>query len=297
MSNLTIQGRLSSAVADAGTFTVAFPTGYNKGDFIAGLKRTGLSIGGKNLLNFDSFACVATSLFTITNRTGSTWAADSDYVLCVDLPGDRDVRDGDGKNPIKRAYSLRTIGINLGAPITADADGISASQSISAGASALLNGALLSTIITGRMIFDVPRNVVGAWTTNSVITVTGKDEYGVTMVEACASGATFTGKKAFKEITSISSSVAITAATFGSGDVLGLPLFLEDADYVSKEMEDAAVPTTGTFVAGVTSKATALTGDVRGTYDPNSACDGSKCFRLWVVLSDPAYYGPSQYGG
>jgi hypothetical protein len=49
-------------------------------------------------------------------------------------------------------------------PSTADADGVCASQSVSGSAEALLNGALLGTIINGRMIFDVPRNVVAAWT-------------------------------------------------------------------------------------------------------------------------------------
>ena len=47
-----------------------------------------------------------------------------------------------------------------------------------------------------------------------------------------------------------------------------------------------AAPTAGTIVAGVTTAggSTATTGDVRGTYDPNAACDGSKVFELILAL-------------
>lgn len=53
----------------------------------------------------------------------------------------------------------------------------------------------------------------------------------------------------------------------------------------------------GTLVAGVTSKATATTGDVRGTYDPTTACDGATAFALLASLSDPANDGVPQYAG
>lgn len=51
----------------------------------------------------------------------------------------------------------------------------------------------------------------------------------------------------------------------------------------------------GTFVAGVSSAATATTGDVRGTYDPTSACDGAKSFDLLIASVDPKYLGVAQY--
>jgi hypothetical protein len=298
MSRYTIQGVLSADVANGGTFTVAFPTGTNKGDFIGGVK-AGLTMAQKDLVNFHQFVAVATSLFTITNRSGATWPAGSAWVFSPDLPGERDIRDDDGKNPIKRAYGLRVVGVNLGAPIAADPDGICTSQSRVGAGALTINGAAL---VSGRCILDVPRNITidsgGADT--AVITVTGKDEYGVTIVENITLNGTteVAGKKAFKEIPAGASDATITNGAFvGFGDVLGLPLFLEDADYVIKELEDMAAAVAGTFVAGVTSKATATTGDVRGTYDPNSACDGSKCFRLWIVSADPAFYGTTQYGG
>lgn len=53
----------------------------------------------------------------------------------------------------------------------------------------------------------------------------------------------------------------------------------------------------GTFVAGVSSAATATTGDVRGTYDPTAACDGALSFDLLVASADPKYLGVDQYDG
>lgn len=294
MSVYTIQGTLAADVANGGTFTVSYPQGTNKGTF-TGAVQHGLSLGGKDLVHFDQFlAAPGASNITITNRSGSTWAAGGAFVLGLEVPGPRDVRDENGKNPILRANSMRVVQVNLGAPITADADGISASQSVGVGAAFLLNGALLSG---GKMVLDVARNVVAAWTNTSVITVTGKDEYGNTVVESSASGTSFAGKKAFKEITRVTSSASITGATVGTGDVFGLPLFVESSGLLLKELQDGAAPTAGTLVVADSAKATATTGDVRGTYDPNAAADGSKSFQLWIVESDPAYRGPSQFAG
>lgn len=294
MSRFTIQGVIASDVANGGTFTVSYPQGTNKGTF-TGAVQHGLSIGGRDLAHYDGFlAAPGASNITITNRSGSTWVAGLAYVLMLEVPGERDVRDRNGKNPILRANSLRVVQVNLGAPITADADGICASQAGTAATAMNLNGALLSG---GKMVLDVPRNVVAAWTGTAVLTVTGKDEYGNTVVESSASGTSLAGKKAFKEITSVVPSANITAATVGTGDVLGLPLFVETSGLLLKELEDGAAAVAGTLVAGVTSVATATTGDVRGTYDPNSAADGSKSFQLWFAMGDPAYRGRSQFAG
>src|SRR3982751_2265214 len=87
---------------------------------------------------------------------------------------------------------------------------VAASQSVGAGASFIINGARATS---GVATFDVPRNIVAAWTTTSVLTFTGTDAYGATIVENSASGASHTGKKAFKTITSVSSTASITGAT------------------------------------------------------------------------------------
>lgn len=185
---------------------------------------------------------------------------------------------------------------NFGAPATADADGISVSADITAPASAVIGGALASG---GVATFDVPRNVVGAWTNTAVVTIVGTDEYGSVISEVSASGTSHAGKKAFKTITSITPSVTITSATFGSGDVLGLP-FRVDANGLLAVRANNAIDA-GTFVpADTTSPATGTTGDVRGTFDPAVALNGSNTVQAVILIADRSTkvgaYGVLQFG-
>lgn len=172
-------------------------------------------------------------------------------------------------------------------PVTLDADGICAQQTLAGAGNATLNGALASG---GTVTLDVPRIVivdaVGAAT--AVLTVTGTDVYGISMSEAITlNGATaVSGKKAFKTITSIAASAAATDFFVGTGDVFGLPIRADSRNYVLTAWGGAFV-TTGTFTAAVTtSPATTTTGDVRGTFAPADAADGSKRLTLWVFVAD-----------
>lgn len=175
---------------------------------------------------------------------------------------------------------------NFGAPATADADGISASQSVTVGTTplALINGALATA---GVATFDIPRNVVAAWTGAAVLTVTGTDKWGDAIRESSASGTSLAGKKAFKTITSASFSANVTGATIGSGDVLGLD-YRADANGLLFARANNAIDA-GTFVPAVTTDpATATTGDVRGTFDPAVALNGSNTCQVGYVIADPS---------
>lgn len=185
---------------------------------------------------------------------------------------------------------------NFGAPATADADGISASATITAPASAVIGGALASG---GVATFDVPRNVVGAWTNTAVVTIVGTDEYGSLMTEVSASGTSHAGTKAFKTVTSITPSVTVTGATFGSGDVLGLPYRVPANGLLAARANNAI--DAGTFVPGVaTDPATGTTGDVRGTFDPAVALNGSNTVAVLIKVHDPSTkvgaFGVKQFG-
>jgi hypothetical protein len=74
-------------------------------------------------------------------------------------------------------------------------------------------------------------------------------------------------------------------------------VFIPNGANVLKELENEAAATSGTIVSGVASVPSATTGDVRGTYDPNSACDGSKGFSLIAAIPDASYLGATQYSG
>lgn len=301
MSFKTAEFVISADVADAGTFTVNYPTGFNRGDFEFAVGHYMTINGTRYNQPEDIGLSFGTSAVTVTNRSGGTIAATGRGFFNFNRLGDTITikgRNGLVSNTAKRVAGVEVVAINLGAPAAAVANGICASQAGTAATAMTINGSLASG---GVATFDVPRNVVAAWTTTSVLTVTGTDEYGKTIVESSASGTTMAGVKAFKTITSVVPSISITGATVGSGDVLGLPIHVPKATtgYVLKEIQDDALATAGTVVAGLTrnTESTATTADVRGTYDPNAACDGAKAFTLIIVVPDSTYQGNPQYAG
>lgn len=290
-----VQTTLAADVANAGTFTVGYPTNRDDGDYAGGYDHMVISnkygalkaAEGEVSFSFDA------SVITITNSSGETLAAGTEVYVQLDKIGDdSDIVLAD---PAKMS-EMNLVTINLGAPLTADVDGLLTAYT---GSSPALDGALVSG---GVGTFDVPRNIVvdsgGADT--AVLTFTGTDAYGNTLVESITLNGTtaVAGKKAFKTVTAVSSSGAIANGAFaGPGDVLGLPVFLPSTGLILAELENGAAATAGTAVAGVSTAATATTGDVRGTYDPNSACDGAKDFQLVVALGDASYKGVAQYAG
>jgi hypothetical protein len=298
MTRKVVEHVLASSVANAGTFLVGYPDGTDEGFFanardhyIRSSKYGKLKHGVTGQVSF-SFG---TTGITITNSTGSTLEAGTLFYVNLDQ------KSVDEPNPVASNVRVMPGGIYellLGAPDTADVDGL-ISAFTGAAADIALNGALTSG---GIGTFDVPRNIVvdsgGADT--AVLTFTGRDEFGATVVESITLNGTTAvqGKKAFKYIDDVSASAAIANGAFaGPGDILGLPFFLPSTGHVLREMANGAAPTAGTLVAGVTTAATATTGDVRGTYDPNSACDGDIFFSLLVYAADPSDKGVPQYAG
>lgn len=158
------------------------------------------------------------------------------------------------------------------APTLAVSTAVCASQGVTASVLALINGTLATA---GVATFDTPRNIVAAWTTTSVMTVTGTDVYGEVMTEVSASGTSHTGKKAFKTITAITFSITVTAMTAGTGALIGVPFRLDAGDLLALRLNGPI--DAGTFVpADTTSPATSSTGDVRGTIAAVGAFDGVK---------------------
>ena len=84
------------------------------------------------------------------------------------------------------------------------------------------------------------------------------------------------------------SAALVGEATAGFNDILGLPVRVTNAGYiVSVKWDGVLADDAGTFAAAdVTSPATTTTNDVRGTYLPSSAADGSK--RLVMCIALPA---------
>lgn len=298
MSLHTIQGLLSSAVATSGTFT----TGYPEDGFL-GLYRSGknhrLVVDGKEYSCPNDFGVAFTSatVITITWRGANTLRSGARWVLQLDIGGVEPVAG------VNNAMATTAVRVNLGAPIAADVDGIAAVQLAGAAGDFTLDGV---RVLGGVATLDRPRNVTltGATTNHSArtFTVYGTDEYGEAVVETLAgpNNNTVAGKKAFLTVprVAVDGAIATNGVSVGFGDVLGLPVFAEAASLL-KEREDGAAPAAGTLVAGlaVATKSTATTADVRGTYDPNSACDGAKVFELDLLLADPTFLGNPQFAG
>jgi hypothetical protein len=188
------------------------------------------------------------------------------------------------------------IKLDLVNPLTADADGYSASHAGQAAASTVdmtLGGALTSGGV-GRA--DYARNVVITVTHASAVvamngTITGTDINGRVITEdwsvtAGGTSKTFTGKKGFKTITRITETVAANASTntiiAGTGTVFGLPNKAAVASAV-KEVAIGSVVTTGTMVAA----STAATDDRRGTYSPSAAPNDTNDYTIWFISDDP----------
>ena len=288
----TVTVTLGSAVGAGGSFTVAYPTGKSADDYVGGLDHTitSHSIRVLRSLSNDFTIAFGASLITVTLATGLALANGS--VLYLNL--DRAFEDDENLASTSRMALKNLVECLLGAPTTADADGVCASQSLNTGVDGVIAGALAAN---GTATFATPRNVVAAWTNAAVITVTGTDEYGDVLVESSGSGTSFTGKKAFKTVTKVRVSANVTGLTVGEGAVLGLPVFLPDVADVLQEKVDGAVPTAGTFVAGDRTTPSATTGDVRGTWAPNSAPNSSRTYECILALRSLSAKGLDNFAG
>lgn len=161
-------------------------------------------------------------------------------------------------------------------------------------AGAAAAGTVAMTIANSTL--DFPRNVVITVTHATAVvamsgTITGTDLTGKNISEAWSVTAggttkTFTGKKAFKTVTSITETVAADASTntiiAGTGVVFGLDSPLSVASAV-KETSAGSVVTNGTFVKA----SAAATDDPHGTYAPNSAPNGSTTYEAWYISNSP----------
>lgn len=241
MSFSIINHTLAAAVADAGTFTISYPSGKDEGSFYQAMGHK-IAIEGGSLLSYpaDFGVTLGASNITIINDTGGTLAAGTVMRIQIEEQGQRAYRDGDTGNLIESSVESKGFLINLGAPDTVDTNGYVESQDLTAAGVFSVNAtaaaAIAAAALTGTA--DVPRGLVAAWTTTAVLTVTGTDAYGNTLVESSASGTSFNSTKAFKTVTDVSTSVDITGLTVGTSDLIGIPMFIPSGGQVIGVLQD-----------------------------------------------------------
>jgi len=120
-------------------------------------------------------------------------------------------------------------------------------------------------------------------------TVAGYDIYGFPMTQLIAgpNNNTVTTTKTFKYIASVTPSGNFSAAniSIGTSDVYGFPLRVDRLPYSTIWWNTTQnTGSSGTFVAAdTTNPATTSTGDVRGTWTPPSASDGTKRLMIFVA--------------
>lgn len=178
-------------------------------------------------------------------------------------------------------------------PLTKQAANIAALQHVTTGGLLVLAAgtgvtAGVAPDGSGRavIVLDVPRCL--SFTTSAdmhlvTLTVVGFDEYGAQMSQAKVLGSSATTVntlKAFKSVLSITSNATdgTNNVSVGTADIFGLQFAIADVGYIAwNRWAETLAADAGTFVAAdQTIPATTLTGDVRGTYAPSSASDGTK---------------------
>lgn len=119
--------------------------------------------------------------------------------------------------------------------------------------------------------------------------VVGYDLYGYRMTETItgANAGIATGKKAFKYIQSITpSGAAAGTVKVGTADIIGFPIRADFFAYTGITYNNTVIiASTGFTGAVTTSPATTTTGDVRGTYALQSASDGTKRIKVFIIPS------------
>ena len=204
-----------------------------------------------------------------------------------------------GIGPLGRIYVWDVMPQALVANNIATAQTTSSSITLTAGTS-------VRTVVNASgasvLQLDCPRAVSivsGTGTlTNRNVTISGYDYYGQAMSEVIATGTvqstTVKGKKAFWQISSATISGALGATiAIGTTDILGIPVRVFNVAYIASVKSNSTLAQdAGTFVAADTATATTTTGDVRGTYVPATASDGTVRTVMGILLPSIAV-GPN----
>ena len=191
---------------------------------------------------------------------------------------------GRGVGPMGRTTYMDIV------PAALSATAVCAAQAVAAAGNATINGASASG---GVATFDYARNVSivtsNAANTTQTVTVTGTDYYGQAQTETltCSGTTTVSGKKAFVTITQAAVSGAITGTlSVGNGDSFGLPYKMTDAGYLFRTgWANGVADNAGTFTAADTATPSATTGDVRGTFLPSTASNGSRRLVIGMIMT------------
>ena len=301
-----VKGTLAGATAAGATYTyVSYPSGKTPGHFKTAQGHK-LALAGGAVLSFPvdfdvTLNAIGTGI-SLVNKTASAWPANTDFILELQEIG-QEIEYSPGAGAMPGVTKAELVHVNLGSPVVGATNALVATAALTTSAAGVEKLTTPVDLITPRGV-SITSAAAGD---NSAFSCkfTGRDVYGKVMVETVTfnGAATVAGLKAFKWVDSIkfihASATSLTGAVnIGTTNVLGLPVQLLSLGYIIKELLDGVVATAGTSVAGIRTAggSTAITGDVRGTYTPNSAPDGARAFSL-VILAETDNRGIPQFAG
>jgi hypothetical protein len=253
----------------------------------------GMWLGGANV----GTVAYITAFGTGTGGVGTYTVSASQTAASATIVGAGNALLGDpspmdvGVGPLGRIYVWDVV------PQAAVSNNIAASQTaFAAGAVTLTAGTSVRSVVTASGVtvlqLDCPRAIrVDCATTARAFTVTGFDYYGQAMSEVItvqSAGNYVNGLKAFFQISGVTISGSATAVTVGTNDILGCPVRFTDRSYIVRVGNTDTLPGggAGTATPAFTATATTTTGDVRGTFEPNSSSNGIR--RLVMTIALPA---------
>jgi hypothetical protein len=299
----------SAAVATNGTMTFTLGNAAEWGQVKLEGAHVAFAEGLQASFNFpkDFSLSVSGATVTLTYLGTTSLPAGKNVVLQLETPGENNylVTEAFINNTRDYLGNLRTTLARPARVLIGNPAATSATAIVNAVAR---TGTNTLTTYAPAYVVDVPRTVTvkssNAGDTTQTVIIRGLDEYGVAVTETLSLNGTsaVNGKKAMKVVISDTTSATLAGTlSVGLTNVFGMPCFLPGGTsagvgYVLKEAQDGATPTAGTWVGGDLTLATATTGDVRGTWVPNSAPDGSKVYELVVMFTDISFRGVPQYG-
>ena len=198
-----------------------------------------------------------------------------------------------GVGPLGRIYVWDVV------PLTKQTNNVSVAATYAGAGTAVLAAGTGTTAVTtaagvAAIQLDCPRAIsvtIGTGTiVDTAITVTGLDVYGQAMTDVIQTGTvqstTVNGEKAFFQVTGVAVAGAVGGTVaVGTSDVLGSPVRITDAGYIARAgWNNTLAEDAGTFVAAVTTTATTTSGDVRGTYVPSSAPNGTRRLVMGILV-------------
>lgn len=204
--------------------------------------------------------------------------------------------------------------VNFFTPLAANTANVATLQTLpGAGALTLTAGTGNSAATIGGYPFiyigpnQLVRNLARAITLTSAanlsainFTITGLDYHNRVIVQTLAgpNANTVTTLKTFQAVYSVTADAAVPSnVSVGTSDTFGLPMRCGVRGFLSARWDTGATEDAGTFVASSNvALPTPSTGDIRGTYTPSSASNGTRLLVLYIskpfeTTTPDAYYG------